>query len=197
MRENKFSFFLSLGKFTHYYLSTSSHLPENFVVLFFFIAKQYDIVYICQSLIIHLSAEVCLECLYFLAIGNRTTMEITENTRVEQEAESSKHMPNNGIDESCEISILVFLKTLHSDLQNSYPNLFLPTVTEDSFRFPTTSPALLSFFYMLAILTQIKFHDVLICIFLITKKDKQLLRYFLVILIFLLRTLCLDSQTNF
>lgn len=147
MRENKqFSFFLSLGKFTQYYLSRSSPLPENFVVLFFFVAKQYNIVYICHSLIIHSSAEVCLECLYFLAIGNRTTMKITKNTHVEQDVESFTHMPSNGIDESCDISILVFLKTLHSDLQNSYPNLFLPTVTKDSFRFPTTSPALLSFF---------------------------------------------------
>lgn len=114
MKDNVILVLMCLHYFPQYVFSSSSHLPSKFIISFFFTAEQYSVVYIC----ITYSLSIC-QLFHFLAIVNRTALNVAEQLSVEQKLKSFGHMPRNGMDELYDSIIFHFLRILYTGFQSS------------------------------------------------------------------------------
>lgn len=105
--------FLGLCHLTQYTLFQFHYLPTSFMIFFFFVAKQYLIMYMYHIFIIHSLAEGCLWCFHFLVLWLQVVLNMAEQVFMGKDVYSFQHMnaiagPNGRI-----IFRFYFLQFLH------------------------------------------------------------------------------------
>lgn len=80
--------------------SSSTHLPEKYLMSFLFTAEHHPVVHILYIFIIHSSVEEHLSCFHSLAIVNKAAMIKAGQISVGEDIEFWGHMPMDGTAES-------------------------------------------------------------------------------------------------
>ena len=104
-------------------LSSSIHLPKNFMKSLLLIAEQYSTVYIYHSFCIHSSIEGHLGSFQLLAIINKAAMNIVEHVSLLHIGASSGYMPRSGISGSSGTTMSNFLSNHQTDFHSDFTNL--------------------------------------------------------------------------
>ena len=101
--------FLFLTYFTQYESPSSIQVAANGIILFFFMAEQYSMVYIYHTFLIQSSVDGHLGCFHVLAIVNSAAMNMRVHVPFSRKVLSG-YMPKSGIAGSYGSSIFSFLR---------------------------------------------------------------------------------------
>ena len=97
-------------------VSSSIHVAANGIILFFFMAEWYSIVYIYHIFLIQMSVNGHLGCCHVLAIVNRAAMNMRVHVSFLRNVLSG-YMPKSGIGGTYGSSTYRFLMYLHTIFQ--------------------------------------------------------------------------------